>query len=78
MKRVKAMAFVGVSQYHHNNQQIDEYEYDDTDNFYDDGVNFGNYLDVDDSEGECYIERLTKRPNKWFLNQNSTQKMRIY
>lgn len=46
------MAFVGVSQYNHHNQQIDEYEYDDTDNFYDDGVNFGNYLDVDDSEGK--------------------------
>lgn len=45
------MAFIGVSQYNHN-QQIDEYEYDDTENFYDDGVNFGNYLDVDDSEGK--------------------------
>ena len=46
------MALVGVSQHNHNNQQIDDYEYDDMDNFYDDGVNFGNYLDVDDSEGE--------------------------
>lgn len=47
-----AMAFIGVTQYNHNNnQQIDEYEYDDMDNFYDDGPNFGSYLDVDDSEG---------------------------
>lgn len=45
------MAFIGVSQYNHN-QQIDEYEYDDADNFYDDGANYGNYLDVDDSEGK--------------------------
>ncbi|XP_055301297.1 sin3 histone deacetylase corepressor complex component SDS3 [Sitodiplosis mosellana] len=43
------MAFVGISQYNHH-QQIDEYEYDDTENFYDDGANYGNYLDVDDSE----------------------------
>lgn len=49
------MAFVGVSQYNHN-QQIDEYEYDDTENFYDDGGNYGNYLEVDDSEGECAID----------------------
>lgn len=45
------MAFVGVTQYNHN-QQIDEYEYDETENFYDDGALFGSYLDVDDSEGE--------------------------
>lgn len=45
------MAFVGVSQYNHR-EQFDEYEYDDTENFYDDAVNFGNYLDVDDSEGK--------------------------
>lgn len=45
------MAFVGVSEFNHN-QQIDEYEYDDTENFYDDGVNFGSYMDVDDSEGK--------------------------
>lgn len=46
------MAFVGVSQYNHNQQQIDEYDYDDTENFYDDGGNYGNYLEVDDSEGK--------------------------
>lgn len=45
------MAFVGISQYNHN-QQIDEYEYDDNEQFYDDGVNYGSYLDVDDSEGK--------------------------
>lgn len=45
------MAFGGISSYNHN-QQIDEYEYDDNENFYDDGVNFGNYLDADDSEGK--------------------------
>lgn len=68
-----AMAFVGVSQYNHHNQQIDEYEYDDTDNFYDDGANFGNYLDVDDSEGKCvgrqaYIKQKQQYniPNKCF------------
>lgn len=49
------MAFVGVSQYNHN-QQIDEYEYNDTENFYDDGGNYGNYLEVDDSEGNCEVE----------------------
>lgn len=43
------MEFVGINQFNHN--QIDDYEYDDTENFYDDGVNYGNYLDVDDSEG---------------------------
>lgn len=53
------MAFVGVSQYNHHNQQIDEYEYDDTDNFYDDGPNFGNYLDVDDSEGKREREKAS-------------------
>lgn len=58
------MAFVGVSQYNHHNQQIDEYEYDDTDNFYDDGPNFGNYLDVDDSEGKR--ERERKRAEQVF------------
>lgn len=49
------MAFVGVSQYNHN-QQIDEYEYNDTENFYDDGGNYGNYLEVDDSEGKFEVE----------------------
>lgn len=53
------MAYVGVSQYNHN-QQIDEYEYDDTENFYDDSVNFGNYLDVDDSEGMKKIHNFPK------------------
>lgn len=48
------MAYVGISQFNHN-QQIDEYEYDDTENFYDDAVNFGNYLDVDDSEGNITV-----------------------
>lgn len=51
------MAYVGVSQYNHN-QQIDEYEYDDTENFYDDSVNFGNYLDVDDSEGKANKSKI--------------------
>lgn len=46
------MAFIGITQYNHHQQQIDEYEYDDTEHFYDDGVNFGNYLEVDDSEGK--------------------------
>lgn len=55
------MAFVGVSQYNHHNQQIDEYEYDDTDNFYDDGANFGNYLDVDDSEGKSVSELVSEQ-----------------
>lgn len=56
------MALVGVSQYNHHHQQIDEYEYDDTDNFYDDGANFGNYLDVDDSEGKP-CKSSNKTPN---------------
>lgn len=51
------MAYVGVSQFnYHHQQQIDEYEYDDTENFYDDGANYGNYLDVDDSEGKIKCE----------------------
>lgn len=53
------MAFVGVSQYNHNQQQIDEYDYDDTENFYDDGGNYGNYLEVDDSEGRYRSIHLT-------------------
>lgn len=52
------MALLGISQYNHN-QQIDEYEYDDTDNFYDDGGNYGSYLEVDDSEGKTnYIDKF--------------------
>lgn len=76
------MALVGVSQYNHHHQQIDEYEYDDTDNFYDDGANFGNYLDVDDSEGKRAkaASKFTKKfaeiqsPNKCFTVQNSNKK----
>lgn len=52
------MAFVGVNQYNHN--QIDEYEYDDTENFYDDAGNYGNYLDVDDSEGKFKLKSIKK------------------
>ncbi|XP_031623699.1 sin3 histone deacetylase corepressor complex component SDS3 isoform X2 [Contarinia nasturtii] len=62
------MAYVGISQYNHN-QQIDEYEYDDTENFYDDEVNFGNYLDVDDSEdteeaSESEYGHTSRNPNE--------------
>lgn len=57
------MAVVGVSQFNHN-QQIDEYEYDDTENFYDDAALFGSYLDVDDSEGKEKTPQIIR--NNWF------------
>lgn len=48
------MAFIGLNQFNHN-QQIDEYEYDDFDDFYDDNLNSynsNNHHEVDDSEGK--------------------------
>lgn len=52
------MALSGYNQNNHN-QQIDEYEYDDADEFYDDTINsYGrhNNHEVDDSEGNVNIE----------------------
>lgn len=49
------MALGGVNSYNYNNQQIDEYDYDDADDFYDDNINSFNsinYNEVDDSEGK--------------------------
>lgn len=53
------MALGGLNPYNYN-QQIDEYDYDDADDFYDDNLNnfnTNNYHEVDDSEGKQNVKK---------------------
>lgn len=57
------MALGSVNQYNFNQQQIDEYDYDDADDFYDDNINSfnsNNYHEVDDSEGNEVVEKFSQ------------------
>lgn len=54
------MSFMGMNQYH--GQMADEYDYDDTDDFFDSNhmYNNSNSYGADDSEGRYLIEIVIK------------------
>lgn len=64
------MALLGYNQTNHN-QQMDEYEYDDADEFYDDNINSYNAYNnhaVDDSEGNEKIVTQFRLNNMIMIN----------